>query len=76
MTAGGKQGGVLAEFKICIQDEALKKVAPPSPSNVALVQQARNVQVVLFLAVLKFVSTEEAVNNAPNHFSEGDWRRG
>ena len=35
-----------------------------------VVQKARNVEVVLLFAVLKFVSTEEAVDYAPNHF----WR--
>ena len=61
---------MLAQFKVCVQDEALKLLAPPSSRCVALVQEARDLQVVFFFSVLKFVGTEEAVDDAFDHF----WR--
>ena len=42
-------------------------VSPPS-CDVTLVQEARDVDVVLLLRVLEFVGAEEAVNDALNHF--------
>ena len=51
----------MAELKIRFYDEALEFFTPPPSSNVALVHQARDVEVVLLLDVLKFVGTEEAI---------------
>ena len=61
---------MLAQFEVCVQDEALELLAPPSSCGVALVQEARDFQVVFFLGILKFVGTEEAVDDAFDHF----WR--
>ena len=58
---------MLAEFAVRFQKEVLKKGAPPSPSNMTFVKQARDVEVALLLAVLKLVGAEEAVDYAPNH---------
>ena len=59
----------MAEFKIGLQDEAPHVVVVPPSCDVALVEEARDVNVVLLHGVLKFVGTEEAIYDALNHFS-------
>ena len=61
---------MLAEFKIRFYDEALKIFTPPPWSNVAFVHQARDVEVVLLLGILKFIGAKKAVDNALDHL----WR--
>ena len=61
------QGGrVLAEFKICLQNEAPHVVVFPPSCDVAPVKKARNVNVVLLHGVLEFVGAEEALYTMPS----------
>ena len=64
-----------AEFAVRLEDETLEMVAVPSARNVAPVQEARNIEVVLLPRVLLHISPEETINNANNHLGRVVGRR-
>ena len=72
----GWQGRRLeAEFVVRLEDETLEIFVVPPASNMAFVQKARHVEVVLLPCILLFISPKETVNDANYHLGRVVGRR-